>query len=203
MKSGMKIALVVIGIIVVVIVAGCQFYAGNYNKMVTLDEQVSNQWAQVQNVYQRRYDLIPNLVETVKGYASHESQVLTDVAEARSKAGGVMQLSAADLDDPEKLRQFQEAQNSLGGALQRLLSVTENYPELQANENFLALQDQLEGTENRITVERGRFNDSVTEYNTFIRQFPRNIIANMSGFRTKEKFTADSAVQSAPVVSFD
>ncbi len=203
MKSGMKIALVVIGIIVVVIVAGCQFYAGNYNKMVTLDEQVSNQWAQVQNVYQRRYDLIPNLVETVKGYASHESQVLTDVAEARSKAGGVMQLSAADLDDPEKLRQFQEAQNSLGGALQRLLSVTENYPELQANENFLALQDQLEGTENRITVERGRFNDSVTEYNTFIRQFPRNIIANMSGFRTKEKFTADSAAQSAPVVSFD
>lgn len=203
MKSGMKIALVVIGIIVVVIVAGCQFYAGNYNKMVTLDEQVSNQWAQVQNVYQRRYDLIPNLVETVKGFASHESQVLTDVAEARSKAGGVMQLSAADLDDPEKLRQFQEAQNSLGGALQRLLSVTENYPELQANENFLALQDQLEGTENRITVERGRFNDSVTEYNTFIRQFPRNIIANMSGFRTKEKFTADSAAQSAPVVSFD
>lgn len=203
MKSGTKIALVVIGIIVVVIVAGCQFYAGNYNKMVTLDEQVSNQWAQVQNVYQRRYDLIPNLVETVKGYASHESQVLTDVAEARSKAGGVMQLSAADLDDPEKLRQFQEAQNSLGGALQRLLSVTENYPELQANENFLALQDQLEGTENRITVERGRFNDSVTEYNTFIRQFPRNIIANMSGFRTKEKFTADSAAQSAPVVSFD
>ena len=142
MKSGMKIALVVIGIIVVVIVAGCQFYAGNYNKMVTLDEQVSNQWAQVQNVYQRRYDLIPNLVETVKGFASHESQVLTDVAEARSKAGGVMQLSAADLDDPEKLRQFQEAQNS-------------------------------------------------------------NIIANMSGFRTKEKFTADSAAQSAPVVSFD
>lgn len=203
MKSGMKIALVVIGIIVVVIVAGCQFYAGNYNKMVTLDEQVSNQWAQVQNVYQRRYDLIPNLVETVKGFASHESQVLTDVAEARSKAGGVMQLSAADLDDPEKLRQFQEAQNSLGGALQRLLSITENYPELQANENFLALQDQLEGTENRITVERGRFNDSVTEYNTFIRQFPRNIIANMSGFRTKEKFTADSAAQSAPVVSFD
>lgn len=203
MKSGTKIALVVIGIIVVVIVAGCQFYAGNYNKMVTLDEQVSNQWAQVQNVYQRRYDLIPNLVETVKGFASHESQVLTDVAEARSKAGGVMQLSAADLDDPEKLRQFQEAQNSLGGALQRLLSVTENYPELQANENFLALQDQLEGTENRITVERGRFNDSVTEYNTFIRQFPRNIIANMSGFRTKEKFTADSAAQSAPVVSFD
>lgn len=203
MKSGMKIALVVIGIIVVVIVAGCQFYAGNYNKMVTLDEQVSNQWAQVQNVYQRRYDLIPNLVETVKGFASHESQVLTDVAEARSKAGGVMQLSAADLDDPEKLRQFQEAQNSLGGALQRLLSVTENYPELQANENFLALQDQLEGTENRITVERGRFNDSVTEYNTFIRQFPRNIIANMSGFRTREKFTADSVAQSAPVVSFD
>lgn len=203
MKSGLKVALVVVVVIILVVFAGCQFYAGNYNKMVELEENVSNQWAQVQNVYQRRFDLIPNLVETVKGYASHESQVITDVAQARSKAGGVMQLSAADLEDPEAIRRFQEAQNSLGGALQRLLSVTENYPDLKANENFLALQDQLEGTENRISVERGRYNEAVTEYNTFIRQFPRKIIADMSGFRTKEKFSADSSAQTAPAVSFD
>lgn len=203
MKAGLKTLLIAVGIVVVVCVAGCGFYSGNYNKMVELDEQVSGAWAQVQNVYQRRYDLIPNLVETVKGYASHESQVFSDIAEARSKVGGVIQLSASDLDDPAKLRAFQEAQNSLGGALQRLLSVTENYPQLQANQNFLALQDQLEGTENRITVERGRFNDAVTEYNTFVRKFPQNIIANMSGFRQKEKFGADSAAQSAPRVSFE
>ncbi len=203
MKSGLKVALVVVVVIILVVFAGCQFYAGNYNKMVELEENVSNQWAQVQNVYQRRFDLIPNLVETVKGYASHESQVITDVAQARSKAGGVMQLSAADLEDPEAVRRFQEAQNSLGGALQRLLSVTENYPDLKANQNFLALQDQLEGTENRISVERGRYNEAVTEYNTFIRQFPRKIIADMSGFRTKEKFSADSSAQTAPAVSFD
>ncbi|AEE15718.1 LemA family protein [Treponema brennaborense] len=203
MKSGTKILLVVVGLLVVLGIAGCQFYSGTYNKMVALDEQVSGQWAQVQNVYQRRLDLIPNLVATVKGYASHESQVFTQIAEARAKAGGVVQISAADLDDPAKMKQFQEAQSSLGGALQRLLAVTENYPELKANENFLALQDQLEGTENRITVERGRFNESVTSYNTFIRQFPKNIIANMSGFRTKEKFSADSAAQSAPAVSFE
>lgn len=203
MKSGLKIVLAVIIVIAVIVAGGCQFYAGNYNRMVELEEQVSNQWAQVQNVYQRRYDLIPNLVSTVKGYAAHESQVITDVAQARSRAGGVMELSASDLEDPEKIRQFQEAQNSLGGALQRLLSITENYPELKANQNFLALQDQLEGTENRIAVERGRFNDAVTEYNTFIRKFPGRIIAGMSGFMPKEKFTADSTAQSAPAVSFD
>lgn len=202
MKTGLKVLLIVVGIIVVVGVAGCQFYSGNYNKMVELDEAVSGSWAQVQNVYQRRMDLIPNLVETVKGYAAHESQVYSDIAEARSKVGGVVQISAADLEDPEKLRQFQEAQNSLGGALQRLLSVTENYPQLKADQNFLALQDQLEGTENRITVERGRFNEAMTAYNTFIRKFPQNIIANMSGFRQKEKFTADAAAQTAPKVSF-
>ena len=128
MNKGLKGLIVAIGIILVLIVAGCSFYTGNYNKMVTLDEQVSNKWAQVQNQYQRRYDLIPNLVETVKGYASHESQVFTDIAEARSKVGGITQLSAADLSDPVKVQQFQAAQASLGGALQRLLSITENYP---------------------------------------------------------------------------
>ena len=126
MKTGVKVLLIVVGIIVLIGVGGCQFYSGNYNKMVELEEQVSGAWAQVQNVYQRRMDLIPNLVETVKGYAAHESQVYSDIAEARSKVGGVVQISAADLEDPAKLQQFQEAQNSLGGALQRLLSVTEN-----------------------------------------------------------------------------
>ncbi|MBO5137849.1 MAG: LemA family protein [Spirochaetaceae bacterium] len=202
MSGGTKVLLVVIGVIVLLCVVGCSFYTSSYNKMVTLDEKVSEQWAQVQNQYQRRYDLIPNLVETVKGYASHESQVFTDIADARSKVGGVVQISAEDLNDPAKLQQFQEAQNSLGGALQRLLSVTENYPELQANQNFLALQDQLEGTENRIATARQDFNSAVTSYNTAIRKFPQNIIANMSGFTQKAKFEAGSSAQSAPSVSF-
>lgn len=203
MNKGLKGLIVAIGIILVLIVAGCSFYTGNYNKMVTLDEQVSNKWAQVQNQYQRRYDLIPNLVETVKGYASHESQVFTDIAEARSKVGGITQLSAADLSDPVKVQQFQAAQASLGGALQRLLSITENYPELQANSNFLALQDELEGTENRITIARQDYNDAVTNFNTTIRRFPQNIIAGISGFTPKANFSADVAAQSAPSVSFD
>ncbi|MBE6344224.1 MAG: LemA family protein [Spirochaetaceae bacterium] len=203
MNKGLKGLIVAIGIILVLIVAGCSFYTGNYNKMVTLDEQVSNKWAQVQNQYQRRYDLIPNLVETVKGYASHESQVFTDIAEARSKVGGITQLSAADLSDPVKVQQFQAAQASLGGALQRLLSITENYPELQANSNFLALQDELEGTENRITIARQDYNDAVTNFNTTIRRFPQNIIAGISGFTSKANFSADAAAQSAPSVSFD
>ncbi|MBO5235846.1 MAG: LemA family protein [Spirochaetaceae bacterium] len=203
MNKGLKGLIVAIGIILVLIVAGCSFYTGNYNKMVTLDEQVSNKWAQVQNQYQRRYDLIPNLVETVKGYASHESQVFTDIAEARSKVGGITQLSAADLSDPVKVQQFQAAQASLGGALQRLLSITENYPELQANSNFLALQDELEGTENRITIARQDYNDAVTNFNTTIRRFPQNIIAGISGFTSKANFSADVAAQSAPSVSFD
>lgn len=203
MSKGLKTTLIIIGVLVVFLIGGCSYYSNTYNKMITLDESVSGAWAQVQNVYQRRYDLIPNLVETVKGYAAHESQVYADIAEARSKAGGVIQLSARDLEDPAVLEQFQAAQASLSGALQRLLAVTENYPELKADQNFLALQDQLEGTENRITVERGRFNESVTAYNTYIRSFPNNIIANMSGFRVKEKFAADVAAQSAPVVSFD
>lgn len=203
MSKGLKGLIVAIGIIVVLVVAGCSFYTGNYNKMVTLDEQVANKWAQVQNQYQRRYDLIPNLVETVKGYASHESQVFTDIAEARSKVGGITQLSAADLSDPVKVQQFQEAQASLGGALQRLLSITENYPELQANSNFLALQDELEGTENRITIARQDYNDAVTNYNTVIRKFPQNIIAGMSGFTAKTNFSADTLAQTAPSVSFD
>ena len=198
MKKKTSIIAVIIGVVVIL---GISLVSIN-NNLVSMETKVDGAMADIDTYLQRRADLIPNLVNTVKGYAAHESQVYSDIAEARSKVGGVVQISAADLEDPEKLRQFQEAQNSLGGALQRLLSVTENYPQLKADQNFLALQDQLEGTENRITVERGRFNEAVTAYNTFIRKFPQNIIANMSGFRQKEKFTADAAAQTAPKVSF-
>ncbi|HOF12346.1 MAG TPA: LemA family protein, partial [Treponemataceae bacterium] len=165
-------------------------------------ETVDAAWAQVQNQYQRRFDLIPNLVNTVKGYASHESEVFTNIADARSRAGGVLQVSDEVLNNPESFARFQQAQNELGSALQRLLVITENYPELKADQNFLALQDQLEGTENRIGTERKRFNDVVRDYNTFIRQFPRVIIANMSGFTAKQYFAAGTEAQSAPQVQF-
>ena len=202
MKKSAVTALVIIGIIVLFAVGACSFYTGTYNSFVTMEEGVKGQWAQVENQYQRRFDLIPNLVATVKGYAAHESQVFTDVSEARAKAGGVMQMSDQLLNDPEAFRRFQEAQASLGGALSRLLSVTEQYPELKANEQFLSLQDQLEGTENRISVERKRFNDAVQLYNRTIRMFPQNIIAGMSGFTQKPYFTADEKASSAPAVSF-
>ncbi len=168
-----------------------------------MDEGVKGQWGQVQNVYQRRFDLIPNLVATVKGYANHEEKVFTEIAEARSKAGGVMNVSDEVLNDPESFKKFQKAQSELSGALQRLLVVTENYPALKADQNFMALQDQLEGTENRITVERQRFNELVKDYNVFIKQFPRAIVANMSGFREKAYFAADEAAEKAPTVSFE
>lgn len=203
MKNGLKTGLVVVAAIVVIGMMLWSFFGGNYNKMVALQEEVKGQWGQVQNAYQRRMDLIPNLVATVKGYASHESDVFTGIAEARSKAGGVMNVSDEVLNDPESFKRFQQAQNDLGSALQRLLVVTENYPELKANENFMALQDQLEGTENRISVERGRFNDMVKNYNVFIKQFPRAIVANMGGFREKAYFTADEAASRAPTVSFE
>ncbi|HBG36404.1 MAG TPA: hypothetical protein DDW88_05000 [Treponema sp.] len=138
----------------------------------------------------------------VKGYASHESEVFTNIADARSRAGGVLQVSDEVLNNPESFARFQQAQNELGSALQRLLVITENYPELKADQNFLALQDQLEGTENRIGTERKRFNDVVQDYNTFIRQFPRVIIANMSGFTAKQYFAAGTEAQSAPQVQF-
>ena len=203
MKKGGLVLIVILGFIFLIGVGSCTFYTNAYNQMVSLDEGVSGAWAQVQNVYQRRLDLIPNLVETVKGYAAHEATVFSDIAEARSRVGGVVKISSDDLNDPVKMEEFQEAQNSLSGALQRLLVVSENYPELKADQNFLALQDQLEGTENRISVERSKFNERVTEYNTFIRSFPKNFIANMAGFQIKDKFIADSAAQNAPSVSFN
>lgn len=193
---------VTIGIILVVIALGYNFFAGNYNKMVSLDEEVSAAWSQVENQYQRRYDLIPNLVATVKGYASHEEQVFTEIAEARSKAGGIVNVDSSVIDDEKKLAEYQKIQGELGSSLQRLLAVSENYPELKANENFLALQDELSGTENRISVERKRYNDAARAYNTFIRKFPASIVANMNGFTKKAYFEADSEAKSAPKVEF-
>ncbi|QQO08914.1 LemA family protein [Breznakiella homolactica] len=203
MSKGFKSFLIAIGILIVLVIIIYSFFAGNYNKMVDAEERVKAQWAQVENVYQRRFDLIPNLVATVQGAASHESDVLTQVTEARSRAGGVMQVSDEVLSDPDAFRRFQQAQNDLGSALQRLLVVTENYPDLKANSNFLALQDQLEGTENRIAVERQRYNEAAMGYNAFIKKFPRTILANMFGFREKAYFTADAGAQRAPTVNFN
>ncbi len=191
---------VAVVVIIILIIYGS--FAGTYNKMVTMEETVKASWSQVENVYQRRFDLIPNLVETVKGYAAHESETFTAVAEARANAGGVMQMSDELLNDPAAFERFQQAQSTLGGALQRLLVVTENYPELKANQNFIALQDQLEGTENRIAVERKRFNEAVQVYNTYIKQFPRMIIANIAGFDEKPYFEAAQGAETAPKVEF-
>ena len=195
------------GLIALIIVLVCvlgvfSFYKNTYNSLVTMDEGVSASWAEVQNQYQRRLDLIPNLVSTVKGYAKHESDVFTQVSEARSKAGGQINISDEVLNDPEAFARYQQIQDNLGASLQRLLMVTEQYPELKADQNFLALQDQLEGTENRITVARNRFNDTAKGYNKRVRQFPASIIANMSGFKTRPYFTASAEAQSAPKVEF-
>jgi LemA protein len=194
MKKGW-IALVVI---LVIIVIGL---ISTYNGLVKLEETVNQQWAQVENVYQRRADLIPNLVETVKGYAAHERETFAAVTEARSRATQ-MTVTPEVLEDPEAFARFQEAQDALGSALSRLMAVAENYPQLRANENFLALQSQLEGTENRITVERRRFNQVVQAYNTRIRRFPTNIFAGMFGFEKKVYFQAEAGAEEAPEVRF-
>lgn len=201
MKKGGKI-IGIIAVVAVVIIAAFSFFGGNYNKIVALDEAVSSAWGQVDNQYQRRFDLIPNLVSTVKGYASHESEVFAQIAEVRSRAGGVVNVDSSIADNPEKLAEYQKVQNQLGSSLQRLLAITENYPTLQANQNFLALQDELEGTENRISVERKRFNEAVQEYNSFIRKFPVNIVANMNGFEKKAYFASEAGASSAPKVEF-
>ena len=194
--------LIAIIVLLVCVFAAFSWYKNTYNSLVSMDEEVSASWAEVQNQYQRRLDLIPNLVSTVKGYAKHESDVFTQVSEARSKAGGQINISDEILNDPEAFARYQQIQDNLGASLQRLLMVTEQYPELKADQNFLALQDQLEGTENRITVARNRFNDTAKRYNTKIRQFPANIIANMSGFEKRPYFTASETAQSAPKVEF-
>lgn len=202
MNKGLRTGLIVLGVIFILLLIFYSSFRSTYNSMVSMDESVKAAWAQVENQYQRRYDLIPNLVETVKGFANQEQETLTAVTEARSRAGGVMQMDESLLEDPEAFARFQEAQAGLGSALQRLLMITENYPDLKSNQNFLALQDQLEGTENRIAVERQRFNEAARNYNTYIRQFPRVIIANMTGFQQKAYFSAAEGADSAPQVSF-
>ncbi len=168
--------------------------------MVEKSEAVDASWAQVQNVYQRRSDLIPNLVATVKGYAAHESQTLEGVIEARAKATSVN--INADQLTPEKLAEFQKAQQGLSGALGKLMMITENYPDLKANQNFLDLQAQLEGTENRITVERQKFNETTRDYNTYIKKFPRNMYAGWFDFKSKPYFAAEAGTEKAPKVEF-
>lgn len=176
------------------------FSSCGYNSMVEKEEAVNTAWSNVENQYQRRADLIPNLVNTVKGYASHESETLESVVQARAKATQIT-LNAEDLT-PEKLQQYQKAQGEIGSALGRLMRITENYPELKVNQNFQELQAQLEGTENRISVERRNFNQATQDYNTFIRKFPQNLIANMFGFEKKPYFEAESGNEKAPEVKF-
>jgi len=171
-----------------------------YNGMVEKDEAVSAAWSQVENVYQRRADLIPNLVNTVKGYAAHERETLEGVVEARAKATSIT-IDPSNMD-AESIAQFQQAQDGLSAALGRLIAVAENYPDLKANQNFLDLQAQLEGTENRITVERQKFNEASRDYNTYIRRFPNNLFAGMFGFDKKTYFEAQAGAEKAPEVKF-
>ena len=172
----------------------------NYNSLVEKEQKVNQSWAQVENQYQRRADLIPNLVNTVKGYSTHEQETLTKVTEARAKATSIT-LDADDLTE-ENLAKYQEAQNELSGALKSLLAVTEAYPDLKANENFMNPQTQLEGTENRIATERMRYTEAVQDYNTSIKKFPTNIYAGWFGFEEKPQFKAEAGAQKAPEVKF-
>ena len=191
---------IIIGLVLIAVFIIYRFFAGGYNSMVGYDETVITAWSNVENVYQRRADLIPNLVSTVKGYASHEKETLTAVIEARSKATSISidptNLTAASM------QQFQQVQAGLSSALSKLMVVVERYPDLKANQNFLELQAQLEGTENRIAVERRKFNESVKVYNTYIRSFPKNLVAGMYGFERKTQFSADEGADKAPEVKF-
>ncbi len=202
MKSrGLLIALVILGVIAVVVIGAVLWGMGVYNSFVRLDEGVSSAWSQVETQYQRRSDLIPNLVETVKGYASQEKSVLIGVTEARANASKIT-VTKEVLENPDAFAKFQAAQDQFSSAISRLLAVAENYPNLKSNENFLALQTQLEGTENRITVARQRFNETVQEYNTRVRTVPASIIAGFGGFREKAYFKSAEGAQNAPAVKF-
>ncbi len=192
MKSSLIALLALLGLLG----TGALWYISAGNGLVALDEKVNSSWSQVENVYQRRADLIPNLVNTVKGYAKHEAEVLTSITEARASVGQVKVTSPGDL------KKFDEAQGKLSGALSRLLVVAERYPELKANQNFIELQSQLEGAENRITVERQRFNEAAREFNTAIRQFPRSFVAESKGFKPREYFEAKAGAENVPEVKF-
>jgi LemA protein len=191
MGKGLKSLIIVLGILLIIVIGMYSYMKGTYNSLVSLDEGVKAAWAQVENQLQRRYDLIPNYVETVKGYAGHEKEVLLKVTEARAKVGGAATVG-------EKI----EANNQLSSALGRLLLVVEQYPDLKANTNFIRLQDELAGTENRIAVERMRFNEAVKTYNITIRHFPTNIIAGMFGFEKATFFEVPKERQEAPKVKF-
>ena len=195
-KKKLSVTAIVLIVLAVIVVWGI----GAYNSLVKNEEGVKSAWSQVENVYQRRADLIPNLVATVKGYATHESATQEGVVEARAKATQ-MTVNVDDLSE-EKIAEFQKAQGELGSALGRLMAITEAYPDLKANENFRDLQAQLEGTENRIAVERKAYNQVAQEYNTSIRVFPRNIIASVFGFKVKGYFEAEEGAQTAPKVEF-
>jgi len=189
--KGLKTLLIILGILLVIVIAAYSYLKGTYNSLVTMDESVKGAWAQVENQLQRRYDLIPNYVETVKGYAKHEKEVFVEVANARSKVAGATTVS-------DKI----EANQQLSSALGRLLLVVERYPELKANTNFIRLQDELAGTENRIAVERRRFNEIVKAYNIKVRSFPTNILAGMFGFEKATFFEVPKEQQQAPKVKF-
>ena len=191
-----KSTIILIAIVAILAIWG----VSAYNGLVKMDESVSTAWSNVENQYQRRADLIPNLVNTVKGYASHEKETLEAVMSARSKA--TQMTVDADNLTPEKLQAYQKAQGEIGSALGRLLAITEAYPDLKANENFKELQAQLEGTENRISVERRNFNETARSYNTAIRTFPRTIIAGMFGFDKRPYFEAEEGANKAPEVKF-
>ena len=199
MKKGL-ITILVIAVLAPFALIAFFWVKGVYNSMVASDEAVGAAWSQVENVYQRRADLIPNLVATVKGYATHEQETLEGVIEARSKATQVT-VDPSDLSE-EAIEKFQQAQGQLGSALGRLLALSESYPDLKANQNFLELQAQIEGTENRIATERMKYNETARKYNTMVRSFPKNIIASMFDFETKGYFKASEGAQEAPKVEF-
>jgi LemA protein len=195
---GLVIGLIVVGVLLALFIG---WGVGINNQLVQLEQNVNEKWAQVQNVYQRRADLIPNLVETVKGFAAQERTVLENVTRARASASSI-QLTPEALNDPKALERFQAAQSQLTGALSRLLVTVERYPELKSNQNFLALQSQLEGTENRIAVERRNFNQAVREYNTRLRLFPGSLVARFVGFQPKAFFEAAPDAATPPKVKF-
>ena len=187
---------IILGIVAVVVI----WAVSGYNSLVSNEENVGKAWANVESAYQRRSDLIPNLVNTVKGYAQHEQKTLQDVVEARSKATSIR--VDASTATPEQMQQWISAQQEVGSALGRLIAISESYPQLRANENFLALQTQLEGTENRIKTERDRYNEAVKEFNVKIRRFPTNILASIFGFERREMFEAEAGAEIAPEVQF-
>lgn len=196
----MKKGYIVLIIIVVAILSIFFWFKGSYNGMVNMQEGVAAQWSNVENQYQRRLDLIPNLVNTVKGYATHEEKTLTDVVNARAKATQ-MQINIDQLDEAT-LRKLNNVQGELSSALSRLMAISESYPDLKANVNFRDLQVQLEGTENRIAVERRKYNETARTYNAYIRRFPKNILAGMFGFTPKPYFEANTGAENAPKVEF-